>query len=169
MPPQQSQLHCIEHDLEVVQLADERDAALFQRLMHPRIASCSSQEDDPLPEVRRPGHESVVEIESVDLGHQEVAHHRGNARIGRDHLQGPRPESASKTVSPARSKSFRSALLMELSSSTSRTVGMPLPGKVVRRILAQTSRLCNGERVQRLALRAQIDPGDDDRVDSPPR
>jgi len=37
MPPQQSQLHCIEHDLEVVQLADERDAALFQRLMHPRI------------------------------------------------------------------------------------------------------------------------------------
>ena len=91
MPPQQSQLHCIEHDLEVVQLADERDAALFQRLMHPRIASCSSQEDDPLPEVRRPGHESVVEIESVDLGHQEVAHHRGNARIGRDHLQGPAP------------------------------------------------------------------------------
>ena len=49
---QQYQLHGIEHDLKIIQLADERHATLFQGLMHLRISGCPGQEDDPPPEVR---------------------------------------------------------------------------------------------------------------------
>ena len=78
---EQHQPDRIEHDLQIFQLVDERDAPIFQRSVHDRVARRAGQEHHAITEVGRPGHQRIVEIKPVQLGHDEVADHRGDGRI----------------------------------------------------------------------------------------
>jgi hypothetical protein len=48
---QQHEPHRVQNDVQVLQLVDQWDTALFQRLVHGGIASCAGKEDNPVSEM----------------------------------------------------------------------------------------------------------------------
>jgi hypothetical protein len=88
---QQHEPYRVEHDLEILQFVDQRYAAIFQCPVDRGISRGSSEKDDPVAQVRGAGHQHIIEIDAVQLRHEEIAHHRRDARIVGYCLEGASP------------------------------------------------------------------------------
>jgi hypothetical protein len=86
--PQEHQFHGIEHDAQIVELVDERNASLFQWLVDSGVARRTSEEDHAITEVRGAGHQRVVEVEAIELWHDKIAHDGRDPGIGGQGLEG---------------------------------------------------------------------------------
>ncbi len=93
--------------------------------VHRAIAGRTSQKYDSLPQVGHFDHESIVELDTVELRHQDIAHHRVDSPSRwRSSREPPSPRLASVTSNPPRSNSLRSELLTDASSSTTRILAI---------------------------------------------
>ena len=86
--PQQDQPDRVEDDVEIFQLVDQRNSTVFQWLVHRRVPGGAGEEYDSVSQMGRSRHQRVVEVEAVELRHDEVAHHRSDRRIVRERLEG---------------------------------------------------------------------------------
>jgi hypothetical protein len=99
--PQKRKPHCIHHDLQVLQLVDERHAPLLQRIVYHGVSGRAGEKDDPVPQVGCDGDQGIVEVQTVDLRHEEIADYGRDITIRRNGIEGlpparrlPHPEAA---------------------------------------------------------------------------